>query len=393
MLLRILIGIASKSLGLFAQLIIAAFIYHYYGAAEAGIFGVLQGVTTVLLMSFSMALPRLVAVKHRYFSYTSFVGLMLVATILSAFFYSLIVYHFIECDFFFATIIFLIKACDCMYEINAVVYRRRNLDARFATAQLARLVWVLCMAGVSYLYIPAVTYFLLMALFGYVAILLADFKYLKLSLSRFSLYGSVRTYGRLLKEAYPNVYGAFISTAITTSPRYVALWWFGAELSGLYYMVSYVYLIVTMLWSIIIQLAIVSTKNIIKSWRLIERRIYLGMLAFYIFMFVMLLTAGDWMVRLLFADKADNGVLDISLWLVAASIPLVVRDLNGYRMIKLGLLAGYNLSSVVGLVFFWLSWWLISSNAVFVDIGIVLFAANLVSLLPIIFLSTRGVRK
>jgi len=393
LLLRIFIGIASKSLGLFAQLIIAAFLFHYFGAAEAGVFGVLQGVATVLLMSLSMAMPRLVAVKHRCFSYTCFAGLMLVATILSAILYLLVVLYFVEQDVVFATLVFLIKACDCMSEVNAVVYRRRNFDARFAVTQLARLVWVLLMAGMSYLYLLTVIPFLLMVLLGYIAILLADFKYLKLCFSRFSLYGSVRTYGRLLRCAYPNVYGAFISTAITTSPRYVALWWFGAELSGLYYMVSYVYLIVTMLWSIIIQLTVVSTKDLIESWRSIERRIYVGMLAFYIFMFVMLFTVGDWVAGVLFVDNANNGVLAISLWLVAASIPLVVRDLNGYRMIKLGLLAGYNLSSVVGLLFFWLGWWLVSSKAGFVDIGVVLFFANLVSLLPIIFLSARGVRK
>ena len=92
---------------------------------------------------------------------------------------------------------------------------------------------------------------------------------------------SIYAYKILLTKARSNALGALLSSATTTSPRYAALWWFGAEYAGAYYLVSYVYLAVTIFWSLVMQLMIVSVKDLLVMWREIERRILMFMVVFY----------------------------------------------------------------------------------------------------------------
>lgn len=380
---RILSAISSKGFGLAGQLLIAAVVFKLFGVAQVGTFGVLQGTASLILMSLSLAMPRLAAVRFGYYSYSFFLGATFCAIMTSCILYILVILLASDSGLYVATIVFLLKSSDLVVELNSVFYRKRKLDSRLASSQAKRFSWVLFSSGLAFFASLALGEYLTVLLVGYLCSFVRDLRFLGFRTDALAISRSIYAYKILLTKARSNALGALLSSATTTSPRYAALWWFGAEYAGAYYLVSYVYLAVTIFWSLVMQLMIVSVKDLLVMWREIERRILMFMVVFYGVAFFCLHAFGEYFFSFLTIDIVGLNASLLAEWLLAASIPLVLRELYSYKAFKLGLFKGYNLVSLVGLAVFWGGWLCFASRDQFVHIGSILLVANICTAISI----------
>lgn len=307
-------------------------------------------------MAFTMAMPKLVAIRYRRHSYSYFVSASLVGVLLAALFFLFVSPLILgEWPFFLGALVFLLKASDSISEVNAVFFRRKSKDLRFLPATFIKFTFSLISIYVATAMDFEIGVLLLFVLVGAIVGNALEFYLCPYSLKLFSLRNSIAYYWRLLRAAHGNIYGAMLSVGISVGPRYAAAWLIGPAAAGTYLIASYIYTGVITFGSIVIQAIVARAANFTDAWRNIKRRFILGLVFCYFLLIPFYLVAGEPLMRVLLKEGYSADAYWLALTLILATGIVLSRDLLSYRLMDLRRLRISNIASLGSIFAFWLS--------------------------------------
>lgn len=346
---------SSRGIVILLQMIIAFFVFYQYGAMATGYYGLAQGVAAIVLSASTIGVPKLVAVRYKSRSKAYFDNCLYCAAIIFLPLYLLIVLVSVPFDSLVVVLAaYVLKIVDLSVQINSVYYRRWGAEPKLMRVQLVRLFSVLFGSAFAYVFGVSINeyMFLLAVLMG--GVWYCERRSMRIGRKYISAIYRVNLYCRLLKTAYHNAFGYFLSSFISVMPRYAVLYLVDAAAVGVFMLLSYVYVAITNFWSIVMQTLIIKNKNKLNIFGFIKK-IHKYLIVFYCFFVPVWVLFGEWVVSLYIKSGKIEGIWESSLYLVLVSYFMVVRELYVYSLIKIDKVWISNSSSIFAAAVFCVS--------------------------------------
>lgn len=391
--LGLLFALTSRGASIGITIVVSFFIFHKYGAIDAGKYGVMQGISAALLSALSMGVPRLAAVRFKKYSEAFLSCSLLSAGVFSALIYILIILAVYGPSVLsMAGGIFLVKLLEFYVELDSVFYRKRNLEKILMATQLARVLGVVLVIFLVSLVTVNVDEFLF-ALFGIFLIMFVvdQVVLLKKRYLRWMGY-SFSFYIRLFGHAKHNCLGHFLSAFISTMPRYAVTYLLGAAAAGVYLLLSYTYVALTIFWSIVMQTVIIKRKKDSDFFAL-YRNLFRKIVLIYVAIIPLTWSVCHYLGVYIFDSEVAIYKPEIVVTiLVASSICMVLRELTLYSLLKKNKVTLVNYANLIVISLFALGIFILSRLDGFASISavvLVFFLSNLFGLAVLIRKSSR----
>lgn len=347
---KLFFSLSGKFSMMFCQMFLGVFIARLYGVQLAGSYGVVQGISTMILMAALMAMPKLVAVRFASYSTYFFTSASLFAVFLSAAIYAFAI--ILIGDFsLFAIVVFWLKAVDALGEVNAVYHRRFGREKYYSVLSFVKLIAFACWCFLVFVIKGSVLLFLIGLLFLWLVFLFLDYRILGI---RFlTLPNCWGCYKKLSRRAYQNSISALISTGLTVSPRYAVSIFIGEYAAGVYLLVSYIYTSFVTFFSIVLQTIVSGYKDIVVEKKVVFKRVTCFLLFYYGFAFGFLLLFYSFLEEKFFGFSTVGSDHYLIYLLMSAAVLLSMRDFYGYFFLKKAKFWSLSGSGLFALVIFW----------------------------------------
>ncbi|AZV93895.1 hypothetical protein CBF45_09305 [Bordetella sp. J329] len=279
--------------------------------------------------------------------------------------------------------IYLIKILEFYVELDSVFYRRKNLEKILMVVQLIRTLGVASVIAFALVVDVNVNEFLffVFAVF-FIAFIIDQRILLKMRALRWMRY-LFGFYAKLFKFAKPNCLGHLLSAFISTMPRYAVAYLMGAAAAGVYLLLSYSYVALTIFWSIVMQTVIIKKKKD-RDFFSMHKKLFRGIVGIYIIMVPLVWVVCHYMGGYIFDSSVALYKPDLVITiLVASSICMVLRELTLYSLLKKNKVALVNYANLIVIVLYAASIFSLSYFHDFANMATVVlmfFLSNLVGL-------------
>lgn len=386
---RFVFSLSGKFSIMFCQMFIGIFIARIYGVQFAGTYGVVQGISTMILMAALMAMPKLVAVRFGSYSSAFFTSASLFAVILGGVLYSIIMIVIGNLSLF-SIIVFGLKAVDALGEVNAVFHRRFGSERLYSVLSFLKLISFSCWCFFVFLHNESMQFFMLGLFLLWLIFLLVDYRIIGVRF--FGLSTLFACYKKLSYRAYQNSLSALISTGLTVSPRYAASIFIGEYAAGVYLLVSYIYTSFVTLFSIVLQAIVSGHRDIMADKALILKKVNLYLFFYYSFAFVLLFFFYAFFEDSFFGFSTVGSDRYLVYLLMAAAVILSIRDFYGYFFLKKAKFWSLNSSGFIALALFWSLMLLLNYDASLLKLGVI-FLASIASSFLLFNYAFRGLSR